>query len=98
MLLLAFGVFFTAALHLVAAVPSLKARLKERVGERAYGPLFGTFLVVGLADILMSEIRGKRPDYIPRLRSDVLAVVIGIVLYAVFLFGFHPYVLGIPVV
>jgi len=25
-------------------------------------------------------------------------VVIGVVLYAVFLFGFHPYVLGIPVV
>ena len=45
----------------------------------------------------MSEIRGKRPDYIPRVRSDVLAVVIGLVLYLVFLFGFHPYVLGVPV-
>ncbi|PZF78309.1 NnrU family protein [Aestuariivirga litoralis] len=67
-------------------------------GQRADIWLFGTFLVVGLADIIMSEIRGKRPDYIPRVRSDILAVVIGIVLYAVFLFGFHPYVLGIPVV
>jgi uncharacterized membrane protein len=67
-------------------------------GRRSDVWLFGTFLVVGLADIIMSEIRGKRPDYIPRVRSDILAVVIGIVLYAVFLFGFHPYVLGIPVV
>ena len=67
-------------------------------GQRSDVWLFGTFLVVGLADILMSEIRGKRPDYIPRLRSDIVAVVVGIVLYAVFLFGFHPYVLNVPVV
>ena len=67
-------------------------------GRRVDLWLFGTFLVVGLADIIMSEIRGKRPDYIPRVRSDILAVVIGIVLYLIFLFGFHPYVLGIPVV
>ena len=67
-------------------------------GQRSDVWLFGTFLVVGLADIIMSEIRGKRPDYIPRVRSDVLAVVIGVILYAVFLFGFHPYVLGVPVV
>ena len=67
-------------------------------GRRADLWLFGTFLLVGLADIMMSEIRGKRPDYIPRVRSDILAVVIGLVLYLVFLFGFHPYILGIPVV
>ena len=67
-------------------------------GQRSDVWLFGTFLVVGLADILMSEIRGKRPDYIPRVRSDIVAVVVGIVLYAVFLFGFHPYVLNVPVV
>ncbi|MEI8179203.1 NnrU family protein [Aestuariivirga sp.] len=67
-------------------------------GQRSDLWLFGTFLVVGLADIIMSEVRGKRPDYIPRVRSDIVAVVIGLVLYAVFLFGFHPYVLGIPVV
>ena len=67
-------------------------------GRRCDFWVFGTFLVVGLADILMSEIRGKRPDYIPRVRSDIIAVVVGIVLYLVFLFGFHPYVLGLPVV
>lgn len=67
-------------------------------GQRSDVWLFGTFLVMGLADIVMSEIRGKRPDFIPRFRSDVIAVVVGIVLYAVFLFGFHPYVLNVPVV
>lgn len=67
-------------------------------GRRSDVWLFGTFLVVGLADIIMSEVRGVRPDYIPRVRSDILAVVIGLILYAVFLFGVHPYVFGIPVI
>lgn len=66
-------------------------------GQRSDVWLFGTFLVVGLADIVMSEVRGKRPDYIPRLRSDIIAVVVGVILYALFLFGFHPYVLNVPV-
>jgi uncharacterized membrane protein len=66
-------------------------------GQRSDVWLFGTFLVVSLADILLSELRGKRPDYVPRLRSDVIAVAVGMVLYAVFLLGFHPYVLNIPV-
>lgn len=66
-------------------------------GQRSDVWLFGTFLVVSLADILLSELRGKRPNYVPRLRSDVIAVAVGMVLYAVFLLGFHPYVLNIPV-
>jgi len=53
MLLLAFGVFFTAALHLVAAVPSLKARIKQAVGEKAYGPVFGIASVIGIAIIVL---------------------------------------------
>lgn len=53
MYLLAFGVFFTAVLHLVAAVPALKARLKARVGERAYGPLFGLASIIGIAIIVL---------------------------------------------
>ena len=66
-------------------------------GQRAEVWLFGTFFVVSLADIVMSEIRGKRPQYEPRLRSDIIAVVVGVVLYFVFLLGFHPYVLNVPV-
>lgn len=53
MILLAFGVILTALLHLVAAVPSLKARLKSRVGERAYGPVFGIASLIGVVIIVL---------------------------------------------
>ena len=66
-------------------------------GQRSDVYLFGVFLVVGLADIIFSELRGKRPAHLPRLRSDIIAVIVGMVLYVIFLFGFHPYVLNIPV-
>lgn len=67
-------------------------------GKRTAVYLFGMFLVVALADIIMSELRGKRPTHEPRLRSDIVAVIAGMVLYVIFLFGFHPYVLNLPIV
>jgi uncharacterized membrane protein len=67
-------------------------------GKRTAVYMFGIFLVVALADIVMSELRGKRPSHEPRVKSDIIAVVAGIVLYAIFLLGFHPYVLNLPVV
>lgn len=66
-------------------------------GQRADVWLFAPFLVIGLADIVMSEIRGKRPQHTPRIRSDIVAVVVGVVLYLIFAFGFHPYILNVPV-
>ena len=60
--------------------------------------LFGTFLLLGVLDIVLSTMRGKVPSYVPNVRSDIIAVVVGGVLYVVFLFGFHPYVLHLPVV
>jgi uncharacterized membrane protein len=80
------GIAFWATGHLLAN------------GTRTEVWLFGTFLVVAVSDIVMSEIRGKRPAHKPRLRSDIIAVIAGVVLYLVFLFGFHPYILNIPVV
>jgi uncharacterized membrane protein len=59
--------------------------------------LFGTFLLIGVLDILLSTLRGKVPGHAPRSRSDVIAVVAGTAVYAVFLFGFHPHILGVPV-
>lgn len=53
MILLALGVLATSLLHLVAAVPPLKARLKVRVGEAAYGPLFGIASLLGIAVIVL---------------------------------------------
>jgi uncharacterized membrane protein len=60
--------------------------------------MFGMFLLLALLDIVLSTIRDKKPAYEPRPKSDVLAVIIGLVLYAVFLFGFHPYVLHLPII
>jgi uncharacterized membrane protein len=67
-------------------------------GERALVWIFGTFLVVAVADLIFSSARGKGPTHEPRLRSDVIAVIVGVVLYALFLVGFHTHVLGVPVV
>jgi uncharacterized membrane protein len=66
--------------------------------ERAVVWLFATLFIVAFADLVFSLARGKKPDHVPQLKSDIRAVVIGIVLYLVFLFGFHPYVLGVRVV
>jgi uncharacterized membrane protein len=67
-------------------------------GERAVVWLFGTLFIIAIADLAFSTLRGKKPDYVPQVKSDIRAVVIGVVAYAIFLFGFHPYVLGVPVV
>ena len=60
--------------------------------------MFGMFLLLALLDIFLSTARGKRPIHEPRPRSDVIAVVTGVILYAVFLFGFHPYILHVPII
>ena len=62
MIVLALGVALTALLHLVAAVPSLKSRLKARVGERAYGPVFGIASLIGVAIIVLGW---RMADFIP---------------------------------
>jgi uncharacterized membrane protein len=66
-------------------------------GKRVDLYFFGTFLLVVLLDIGLSTVRGKAPLYEPRVRSDIIAVIVGMVLYVIFLFGFHPYVLNLPV-
>jgi len=53
MIVLAFGVLLLAAQHLVAAVPSLKQRMKEAMGERTYGPVFGLLSLVAVAIIVI---------------------------------------------
>jgi uncharacterized membrane protein len=65
------------------------------VGKWAADWLWLSILAVALADIVVSMIRGDSPDYQPTWRSDIIAVVAGLVLTAVLLFWFHPYVLGV---
>lgn len=62
MYLLAFGVLFIAVQHLVAAVPLLKARVKARVGERAYGPVFGMASLIGVFIIVLGW---RASDFVP---------------------------------
>jgi uncharacterized membrane protein len=65
--------------------------------ERPVVWLFASLLIVALADLVFSFGRGKRPGHVPQIKSDIRAVVIGVIIYAVFLFGFHPYILQMPV-
>ncbi len=67
-------------------------------GKRADVYLFGTFLVIAVLDIVLSTARGKVPVHQPRIRSDIIAVIVGIVLYLLFLLWFHPHVLNLPIV
>lgn len=52
MTLLIAGIVLFAALHLLPALPDVKARLKMRVGDRLYGPLYGIASVIALALII----------------------------------------------
>jgi uncharacterized membrane protein len=52
MILLALGVVLFAVLHLIPALPPAKAALVGRVGEKAYGPLYGSASVLALALIV----------------------------------------------
>ena len=67
-------------------------------GEKTVVMIFAMFLVLALLDIGLCLARGKVPSHVPDARKDVRSVIIGVGLYLVFLFGFHPYVLRIAVV
>ena len=66
-------------------------------GEEPMVVIFGMFLVLSTLDIILCTLRGKKPDHRPNLRSDVIAVIVGMVLYVLFLFVYHPFILGVPV-
>jgi uncharacterized membrane protein len=67
-------------------------------GTRADVVFFGSFLVIAVLDIVLATLRGKVPHHTPQMRSDIIAIIAGLVLFAVFLFGFHPYALNLPVI
>jgi uncharacterized membrane protein len=66
-------------------------------GEIYVVPIFAMFLALSVLDILLSTARGGRAEFAPSAKRDVIAVVAGLVAFAVFAFGFHPYILGLPV-
>jgi uncharacterized membrane protein len=60
--------------------------------------IFGLFLTISVFDIIANEMRGNRPEFEPNWKHDVRGLTVGTILFMVFAFAFHPYVLGIPVV
>src|SRR5665213_1932648 len=68
------------------------------LGQFAADWFWITLLGVALVDIAVSMARGKRPEFQPLWRSDIIAVVVGLVITALLVLLFHPYVLGVNVV
>ena len=63
--------------------------------------LFGSFLAWAVYDRISLKSRddpGGPPIPFGGVRNDVLAVVVGLVVYAALAFAFHPAVIGVPVV
>ena len=65
------------------------------VGKFAADWFWLTVLAVALVDIVVSMARGKKPEFQPTWRSDIMAVVVGLVVTGVLVSLFHPYVLGV---
>ena len=53
MIILVIGVLLVALTHLAAAFPAVKQRLKERIGPRAFGPVFGFVSLIGIVIIVI---------------------------------------------
>jgi uncharacterized membrane protein len=67
-------------------------------GKFASVVLFGSFLLFALFDIAVNSMRGNVPDFVPKPRHDAISIMAGLLLYAFFLFIFHPYVLNLPII
>ena len=52
MIVLALGIVLFTVVHLIPALPTVKARIKTRIGEGAYGPIYGLASIVALALIV----------------------------------------------
>ena len=59
--------------------------------------LLGGFLAYAIYDFVISNAKGKAPEYQPQLKGDAIAIVIGVAIFAVILF-FHFNLFGVAVV
>jgi uncharacterized membrane protein len=67
------------------------------VGKVPVVIFYVALLAVALADIIFSMARGKKPEYAPKWRGDIIAVISGVVVAGLLAALFHPYVLGVNV-
>ncbi len=66
-------------------------------GEIYVVPIFAMFLGLSILDIGLGMQRDEALQFEPHIKRDCIALVAGLLAYAVFALGFHPYVLGLPV-
>ena len=77
------GVIFWSSGHLLAN------------GDQASVVLFGSFLVWAILDLISAMRRGEPAPVVVRPRADVIAVVAGTVLWAVFVLFLHRVLFGV---
>jgi uncharacterized membrane protein len=80
------GVTLWSAAHLLAN------------GDLASILLFGAFAAFSLFDMFSANLRGatKQQEKLP-VKKDVIAIIVGLVMYAVFVF-LHPYLFGVAII
>jgi uncharacterized membrane protein len=90
MIFLALGVAAFAVLHLVPAVPAVKATLQAQLGGRNYGMMFGIGSILTLALIILGwRMANFVPVYEPPVwgwHVTFLLVAVAFLLLAVFIF------------
>lgn len=65
-------------------------------GDLASILLFGGFLIWAVADRISLKRRGAADPVAGPVRNDVIALVVGLAFYAVFVFGGHAWLFGVP--
>jgi uncharacterized membrane protein len=66
-------------------------------GDLASVLLFGSFVAYAVIDIALASAQGRVAQFEVKPAHDIMAVVGGAVVYAVFIF-LHPYVIGVPII
>ena len=96
------GRIYTAIKHpMLTAVKLWAAGHLLANGDLGSIILFGSFLAWAVYDRISLKSRsdaGAPPIPVGGVGNDVLAVIIGVIVYVAIVFAFHPVVIGVPVV
>ena len=96
------GRIYTAVKHpMLTAVKLWAAGHLLANGDLGSIILFGSFLAWAVYDRISLKSRsdaGAPPIPVGGVTNDILAVVVGVVVYVALVFAFHPVVIGVPVV